>query len=333
VAALLFGAAAPASAQLADSVPAQALAGLLYLGAALAVLPQVTTRRPSRGALALDAPFAVVAVVSGGAVAPVLLVGGLARTNAASASLLLNAELVATIVFAAVLFHEQLGKRVILGAALITTAGAMLTWAATARLDTGALMILGACACWGLDNTVTARIDHLSPEHIVMLKGAVAGSVNLLLGVMLRGLGSSTGVVDIGAALCIGAVGYGLSISLWVKGARDLGAARGQVVFATAPFIGAAIAWAAFSEHVTGRQLVAAVLAAIGVLVSLGSAHEHRHRHVPVLHEHEHVHDDDHHAHHDREVIGPHTREHRHDELSHAHPHVPDLHHGHRHGD
>jgi hypothetical protein len=34
-------------------------------------------------------------------------------------------------------------------------------------------------------------------------------------------------------ALVIGGFGYGVSITLWVAGARDLGAARGQLVFAT----------------------------------------------------------------------------------------------------
>jgi drug/metabolite transporter (DMT)-like permease len=45
LAAVLFGASAPAASQLAGDVPTLALAGLLYLGAGLAVLPSIV-RRP-----------------------------------------------------------------------------------------------------------------------------------------------------------------------------------------------------------------------------------------------------------------------------------------------
>jgi hypothetical protein len=44
-------------------------------------------------------------------------------------------------------------------------------------------------------------------------------------------------------ALLIGGVGYGRSITLWVTRTRDLGAARRQVIFATARFIDAIVAW------------------------------------------------------------------------------------------
>ena len=81
MAAVLFGATAPAASELAGSVPAFTLAGLLYLGAAIAVFPIVARRPPSRDALVAEWKPAAVAVVAGGAIGPVLLVAGLARTN------------------------------------------------------------------------------------------------------------------------------------------------------------------------------------------------------------------------------------------------------------
>lgn len=335
-AAVLFGVTAPASSQLAGTIPSFTLAGLLYLGAGIAVAPAVVVRPPSRRAVAAEWRPMLVAVVAGGAIGPVLLVAGLARTNAASASILLNTELVATVVFAAVLFREHLGPRLVISAVLITAAGALLTWEPGAALDVGALLIVAACVCWGLDNGVTARIEQLAPEHVVALKGAVAGGANLMIGLLAFGLGAATGPGDVVAALAIGAFGYGVSITLWVKGARELGAARGQVIFATAPFIGASLAWTVFEESVQAIQLVAVALAAAGVAVSLRSGHEHRHHHHPVAHDHAHTHGDDHgDGHHRHEhadgFTGRHAHPHGHDELVHAHPHVPDLHHRHRH--
>ena len=220
------------------------------------------------------------------------------------------------------------------GAALVTAAGALLVWGPGAALSGGALLIAAACLCWGLDNCITARIDDLTPETVVAAKGLVAGTVNLVLGLTLA-TGTSSQVTPgrVVAALAIGACGYGLSITLWVKGARDLGAARGQVLFATAPFIGAVIAWTVLDDPVTAVQIGAVVLAAGGVALSLGSAHSHPHRHQPVTHDHEHVHDDEHHAHvHADGFGGRHSHPHTHPELVHAHPHVPDLHHRHPHG-
>jgi drug/metabolite transporter (DMT)-like permease len=262
----------------------------------------------------------------------VLLVAGLARTEPATASILLNAELAATVVLAVVIFREHLGARMWWAAGLITAAGMMLTWRQGASPDVGALLVIAACVAWGFDNGVTAGIEQLAPEHVVILKGVIAGGANLAIGLLVVGWGSSTALSDVVAALAIGAGGYGLSITLWVKGARDLGAARGQVIFATAPFIGAVVAWTLLGDDATTVQVAASLIAGIGVVVSLRSTHEHTHHHHGTVHEHEHTHDDGHHDHtHDNGDAGRHTHVHEHRPLMHAHHHVPDLHHRHDH--
>ncbi len=332
LAAVLFGASAPLASELAGSLPAFTLAGLLYVGAGVAAAPVTFRRPPTAHALRAEWRPAAAAVVVGGAVGPVLLVTGLARTDPATASILLNAELAATVVLAAVVFREHLGARMWSAAALITAAGTMLTWQPGASLDVGALLVIAACVAWGFDNGVTARIEQLAPEHVVMLKGVIAGGANLAIGLLVAGWGSNTTLSDIVAALAIGAGGYGLSITLWVKGARDLGAARGQVIFATAPFIGAVVAWTLLGDDATTIQVVAGVIAGTGVAVSLRSAHDHTHHHHDTVHEHEHTHDDDHHDHaHENGFTGRHTHVHEHPPLVHAHTHVPDLHHRHDH--
>lgn len=332
-AAALFGISAPAASVLAGDMDTLVLAGLLYLGAAMAVAPAMWWRRPDPAAARDGWKPLAVAVVVGGAVGPVAFVAGLSRVDAASASILLNLELAATVVLAAVLLREHLGGRVLAGAATVTAAGILLVWDPGVRWDLGGLLIAGACGCWGVDNVVTARIDRLAPEAVVFAKGLVAGSANVILGVMLADGGSGVDAGRVVAALAVGAAGYGVSITLWVKGARDLGAARGQVLFATAPFIGAVGAWTVLGDPVTAVQVAAVVLAAAGVSLSLGSAHDHRHVHQPVQHEHEHQHPDVHHCHsHVDGFVGRHDHPHDHGEvMAHAHPHVPDLHHRHLH--
>lgn len=305
------------------------LAGLLYLGAAVAVAPWWIARRPGLGAVRRDWRPLALAIVAGGAVGPALLAAGLVDTPAATASLLLNLELAATVLLAATMFREHLGRNMIAAAALVTVAGVLLVWQPGASITPGTLFIVGACVCWGLDNSVTSRIDQLSPQHVVFLKGAVAGTVNLALGLAITGAGNID-AWSVAGALVVGAFGYGASITLWVRGAQQLGAARAQVVFATAPFLGAVLAWVVLSEALEPVQLIAMAIAATGVAVSLRSTHLHRHHHHPTVHTHEHTHDDAHHDH--SHTNGPHVRHshtHEHPEAAHAHPHVPDLHHRH----
>lgn len=330
LAALLFGASTPAASVIAADMKPLVLAGLLYLGAALAVSPWWVSRRPTSVALRSNLGLLSLAIVAGGAVGPALLTAGLVETPAATASLLLNMELVATVVLAATLFREHLGRNMILAALLVTLAGVLLVWDPGATVNASALLIVGACACWGLDNSVTSRIDQISPHHVVFLKGVVAGSVNLALGLAITGAGSVDGLSIVGA-LVIGMLGYGASITLWVRGAQQLGAARGQVIFATAPFLGAVLAWVVLGDSIDVVQVVAMSLAAAGVALSLRSAHEHRHRHIATKHVHEHEHDEHHDHTHADGFTGRHSHVHEHRELEHAHPHVPDLHHRHDH--
>jgi drug/metabolite transporter (DMT)-like permease len=331
IAALLFGASTPAASVIAADMAPLVLAGLLYVAAAVAVAPWWFAQRPYPGALRRNASLVTVAIVAGGAVGPALLTAGLVHTPPATASLLLNMELVATVVLAATLFREHLGRYMVVAAALVTVAGALLVWRPGASANLDALLIVAACACWGLDNSVTARIDQLSPQHVTFLKGVVAGSVNLALGLAITGGGDITARSVLGA-LAIGAFGYGASITLWVRGAQRLGAARGQVIFATAPFIGALVAWVVLAESINGVQAVAMAIAAVGIALSLYSAHAHDHVHQALAHTHTHDHDDGHHDHdHDDGLVGAHSHHHEHRVLVHSHAHVPDLHHRHTH--
>lgn len=229
----------------------------------------------------------------------------------------------------------ELVRNPIFSAMLLTAvvaAGAVLAWNGSPEPRLGALLIAGACLCWGLDNCVTADLDEIAPEHITVAKGVIAGGTNLLIGFAL---GASMPSIDVLlAALAVGAFGYGASITLWVAGARDIGAARGQLVFASAPFVGVAVAWVAFGDPIRVAEVLGLGLAAFGVSRVLGSHHLHGHQHDAIEHDHEHVHDDGHHPHrHDDGQAARHTHRHRHEPLRHAHPHVPDLHHRHAHAE
>ena len=331
-AAVLFGASPPAAKALLARIDPIQLAGLLYLGAAAAVLPfSLRGGSPRRLRQPRHLAYLAGAVVSGGVVGPLLLLAALGAARSASVSLWLNLEVVVTAILAWLFFREHLGRRAVLAVLAVVAGGALLAAPEGPAGVRAAVLVLLACTAWGLDNNLTALIDGLTPAQSTLVKGAVAGAINL-------GIGLATGPappLDAAlAALAVGALGYGVSIALYIHGAQELGAARAQLVFASAPLAGLAVAWTALAEPVLPAQLAAAALIALGIALLTSSEHAHEHHHEPVTHSHSHRHDD---GHHDHEHPGlarsvRHTHEHVHPDVTHRHPHLPDLHHRHRHG-
>ena len=264
---------------------------------------------------------------------PLLLMFGLARTDAAAASLLLTLEGAATALMAWFIFQENFDRRIAVGMVSLVVGAAVLSWSGAPSFDSivGPLAIASACVAWGLDNNLTRKVSLADPLQIAMLKGLIAGPFNLILGLSIsREAPSLSGVLLSGV---VGFVGYGVSLALFVVALRGLGTARTGAYFSTAPFIGSAVAVIVFGEPVTAQLLVAGALMAIGVWLHLTEHHEHEHLHEALVHAHSHVHDIHHqHAHKASDPPGePHTHSHEHKPLRHKHPHVPDMHHTHRH--
>jgi drug/metabolite transporter (DMT)-like permease len=194
----------------------------------------------------------------------------------------------------------------------------------------GAAAVAGACLAWALDNNFTRKVALNDVTQIAMLKGLVAGAVNVAIAVALgRSLPSAAATLAAGA---VGLGGYGLSLVLFVIALRFLGTARTGAYFSIAPFVGALIAVAFYGEPVTIQLLCAAGLMMAGLWLHLTERHEHEHTHACLTHSHLHVHDVHHqHGHTGQAGVEPHVHLHTHAPLSHAHPHYPDEHHRHEH--
>ena len=336
-AAALFGASTPLAKSLLGELSPWLLAGLLYLGSGIGLGAFGLARRlggvRSEAALARqDLPWLALAVLIGGAIGPVLLMYGLHATPAAEAALLLNLESVLTLAIAWTVFREYVDLRLGLGAVAIIGGGLVLSWdGALAGTGMGALLIAGACLAWAIDNNLTRKIAGGDPVQIATIKGLAAGAANVALAAALGATWPAPGPALAGAA--VGFVGYGASLALFVLALRHIGAARTGAYFATAPFVGAALAVLAFGEPVTTQLLLAALLMGVGVWLHLTERHEHEHVHEVITHSHRHVHDAHHqHQHAPDDPPGePHAHVHTHAPLIHRHPHFPDLHHGHSH--
>ena len=334
--AVLFGATPPLSKLLLDSVDPFLLAGLLYLGAGVGLAGY---RLLHFGAVdaneakltGKDVPWLVLAIGLGGVVAPVLLMFGLTLNSASSSALLLNLEGLATMVIAWLVYRENVDGRLLAGAFAILAGAVMLAWEGQGvELNVGALLVAGACVAWGLDNNFTRKISNADPVVIAMLKGLVAGVVNVGLA-LASGAALPIATVT-GAAAAVGFFGVGVSLVLFILALRHLGTARTGAYYSLAPFVGAAIAIAVLGEPLTFKLLLAGMLMGLGLWLHLSERHEHWHDHEALEHEHSHVHDVHHRHDHDGPVTEPHSHWHRHAPMRHKHVHYPDLHHRHSHG-
>lgn len=337
--AMLFGASTPlAKAVLGIGVSPWLLASLLYLGSGIGLAIVHGASRIFGHAAAeaplvrSDLPWLALVILCGGAVAPVLLMAGLVTTPASTASLMLNLEGLATLAIAWLVFHENVDRRLLVGAAAILGGAVLLSWrGGLSGGGLGTLAIAGACLAWGIDNNLTRKLSSADPVQITMLKGLAAGAVNLLLA-FLQGA-SLPSLSVLGGAALVGFFGYGVSLVMFVLALRHLGTARSGAYFSTAPFIGALLAVAMFGEPVTVPLVAAGMLMAIGLWLHLTESHVHEHAHEAFEHEHRHVHDT-HHQHDHAHGIppdGPHSHWHRHAPMVHRHAHYPDLHHRHPH--
>jgi drug/metabolite transporter (DMT)-like permease len=337
LAALGFGASTPFARHLVGTIHPVMLAALLYLGSGAGLCVCLLLRRINGGAKGAplaraDWPWLAAVVACGGVLGPVLLMAGLRVTPAASASLLLNLEMVFTFLIAWIGFREHVDRRLLLGAALVVAGCLLLGWEAWNGFGAlwGTLAVAGACLCWALDNNMTRKLSGGDALWLAAVKGLGAGLFNLALAL---GLGLELpGAVPAASAGAVGFVGYGLSLVLFVLALRRLGAARTGAYFSLAPFAGALLSMLAFGESPPTVFWAAAALMAAGIWLHLSERHIHEHEHPAVTHTHEHEHDEHHrHPHAHPAPPGAHTHSHTHAPLRHTHPHVPDIDHRHRH--
>lgn len=342
LAAVLFGMSAPLSKLLLDGIDPIVLAGLLYLGAGASLgfllLAQRFARIENReaGLEKRDLPWLIGAILAGGVAGPILLLLGLQQTPAATASLLLNFEVVATGLIAFAFFKESVGRRTWIAIAAIAIGGALLSIDASGGwgLSLGAVLVLGACVAWGFDNNFTGRISLKDPKRIVAIKGLAAGAFSLVLGVALgRPLPTLSRTLW---ALLLGTVSYGASIALFVQSLRRVGAARTGALFGMAPFIGVALSLLMFRQLPQLTFFVALPLMVLAAVLLAREKHEHTHVHAQETHTHSHRHDDAHHDHNHSDGFDDavsHAHEHAHPDITHSHAHTPDPHHRHVHED
>lgn len=312
------------------------LAGLLYLGSGLGLSVVIVYQhsgflRELRRLAPLHRCKLFFAVLAGGVIAPLCLTYGIKYGSATEVTLLLNLETVATTLIAWLIFKEQVSRQVWIGKILIILAATLVLLRPDGHLSfsrSGVLVLL-ACIFWGIDNNLTRDVEELPATILAAVKGYGAGLFTILLALLFAP--AATTPMQIGGALLIGALSYGVSLVLFVEALRRIGSARTSTFFAVGPFIGTAFAVIILGEHLPLTFLLAAGLMLAGVAILYGEQHGHLHSHPVTTHAHLHEHDNHHQHEHAADDGLAFDHEHVHPPLTHRHAHWPDIHHRHSH--
>ncbi len=333
-AAIFFGASAPISKLLLGGISPIFLAAFLYLGSGTGIaLTKLAQRAASKeteaGIKPADLGWLAGAIISGGIIAPIILMLSLKNTPASTASLLLNFEGVGTTVIALLFFKEAISRRAWTAILVITLASIFLStdFKAGFGLSLGALGIILACVLWGVDNNFTRNISGKDPLAIVAWKGLIAGTFSFFLAFFIGNQLPSIGTIF--GTMLLGFVSYGLSTLLFIHSMRGLGAARTSALYGTAPLAGVLLSIFIFGEFPSFLFIIAAILMIGGALLLINENHKHTHVHTVMFHEHSHTDEEATHAHGD--MKGVHSHEHEHPAEEHEHDHMPDIHHRHGH--
>jgi len=293
-AAAAFALSVPLGKWLVDEISPFTLAGLLYVGAGLSL----TVYRRFAGddtPVLTDSPaeprrstvFMAAAIVSGGVLAPLLLFWGLVSTPAVVASLLLSLEVVLTALLAGLLFREHVAAQVWGAVVLMTAAAVVMAWSGDGwAWSKGAGAIVLATLFWALDNNLTREVSAYSATRVAQVKGLVAGTVNLAIGLAVSKAVPTADVVL--AAGLVGAVSYGLSLVLFIRALQLLGSARTGSYFASAPLIAGVLSVVLFRESPSPRLVVAFALVGVAAVLMATETHAHEHTHGDTVHSHWH---------------------------------------------
>ena len=267
LAAVFYALNVPFSKLLMTQIEPEMMAAFLYLGAGFGVgimyLFHFKKEDKSERLTKEDLPYTIGMIVLDIA-APIFLMTGISLGSASNASLLGNFEIVATTLIALLIFKEKVSVKLWIAILFITLSSIVLSFEDSLSLNfsLGSLFVLLATCSWGLENNCTRKISGKSTYEIVMLKGIFSGSGALIIALIMGE--KFTSLTFVLCALLLGFVSYGLSIFLYIRAQRNLGATRTSAYYAVAPFIGTFLAFIVNGEKLTFSYFLGLILMLAG---------------------------------------------------------------------
>lgn len=282
----------PFSKILLEKVTPTFMASFLYLGAGIGVgimyLLNSKKEKKIEKLSKTDLPYTVGMIVLD-ILAPIFLMIGINIGSASNASLLGNFEIVATTLIAILIFKEVVTSRLWIAIGFITFSSIVLSFEGSGsfKFSLGSLFVILATCCWGLENNCTRMISDKSTYEIVILKGIFSGTGSFIIAIMIGERIPDIKYIFI--SMLLGFVAYGLSIFLYIRAQRELGAAKTSAYYAIAPFIGTFLSFAVDGDRLSEVYFIGLIFMIIGSAIvvydTMLKNHIHYHIHT-IVHTH-----------------------------------------------
>lgn len=269
VSAALFGSVSTVAKPVLSNISPILLSSLVYLIAGLTFSPFAHRTRKRTIPRKYYGLVAVTGII-GAAIAPALFFQGLKQTTAGDTSLLANGETVFSILFALLLFGENLKPR-IYGAIILILIGVFIVTtnlkfdSSILNLNSGNILIIGATVLWALDNNISKIITrHMDVSRLVQLKSLVGGGV-LLVTTFLIGIPINFKYDQIIPIIIVGVLGVAFSLYLYLHAIKRIGVAKSSSLLSLSAVFGLSFAAILLLEPVSFYQLIAVVVMLVGI--------------------------------------------------------------------
>src|SRR5438093_3745247 len=275
IAAVLFGSAFTLAKEPLKSINSLMLSSVVYLISGASLLP-AAFRSPLKITEKRQVAILVIIAILGAAVAPLLLFLGLEQTEPTDAAILINGEIIFTIIFAWIFFGERASDLrsiasiilVIIGLGLATTdlriSGTLFQY------KPGNIMILAATVCWALDNNISRRYlmtANIGPASLAMIKSFMGGSILFVASVLLGRVSLAFPVSLWPQIIFMSVFGFGYALLFFLKGLKKIGTVRTMMVFSLTPIFGIVIAILVTGASISYLQVFATALIIFGIIM------------------------------------------------------------------
>lgn len=289
-ASFLFGLSTPINKLLLGEINPVVLSGWSYLFSGLLLLPSLKYAKKETTLKKSDVPKLSLIILFGSVLGPIFVLFGLSQATAYQSSLFLNFEMIFTVSIAILVFKEEITWRALLG--IIIMIVILLAWSVDFQLLTpielfnfALLFILLGTLFWAMDNNITRTLEDRSSLQITMIKSLFGGVISLIIALILRAQ-VILSLIQFLIVLLVGFLTFGVSIACFTASLRYIGTIKTSVILSLSPFIGAALSLMIFLQMPSILDLLAFIIALVGVILIVSEKSESIHIHHFLIHSH-----------------------------------------------
>jgi drug/metabolite transporter (DMT)-like permease len=284
--AALFGSISTVAKPAVSDISPILLSSLVYLIAAVVMTPIIQQRRVS-SSLRLTITAAVSSIlrkknreillilltsIAGAIIAPTLYFFGLKYTSAVHTSILLNGEMVFTVLLAILFFKERLRLQGYIGISLVFVGIVIVSitdkqyfdFQVTTSLTNiilGDFLVLGSTLFWAIDNNISKIITHsgIRATRLIQIKSGIGGTVLIVI-VAVLGIPVNLNLAQVPNIILLGSAGFAASLFFFLYSLKRIGTVKTVVIFSTSSVFGVIFASSFLHEQIGIYQIASAII-------------------------------------------------------------------------